>query len=59
MKKLIVLLVLVVASLTSFSQYSWNDDILTMTVFNGYNKPQNISFMVYYKDSITIGKTLN
>ena len=52
MKKLIVLLVLVVASLTSFSQYSWDNDILTMRVLNGYNKPQNISFMVYDKDSI-------
>ena len=52
MKKLIVLLVLVVASLTSFSQYSWDNDILTMTVLNGYNNPQYISFMVYDKDSI-------
>jgi len=56
MKKIIVLLVLVVASLTSFSQYSWDGDILTMRVYNGYTKPQDISFMVYDKDSIT--KTL-
>ena len=56
MKKLIVLLVLVFASLTSFSQYSWNSDILTMRVLNGYSNPQYISFMVYDKDSIT--KTL-
>ena len=52
MKKLIVLLVLVFASLTSFSQYSWDGDILTMQVKNGYNNTQYISFMVFDKDSI-------
>jgi hypothetical protein len=55
MKKLLVVLLLAITC-SSFSQYTWKENVLNMSATNGYGIKQDISILVYDYDSILLTK---